>query len=189
MRPMANWTPLGQRSTRWLNTAASALAIGLALLLAGIYFTLGGPLWVNALGFGFTVSGVVLSVAIFTWTAQTAARRVQGPSTESLLYSLASTSLKAVTPEKDHLEAIAKRRGLGEAPEAVADLIVGVWKPSGAGRAPSAYLLEGPDLWFVNSMNARHSPDAGLRVERTPTGGVWKTWPGARPETSSSRTS
>ncbi|GAA2083931.1 hypothetical protein GCM10009821_26420 [Aeromicrobium halocynthiae] len=154
--------------------AASLLATALASLLGYFYWALDGPSWMNALGFGFTLSGVALSVGIFTWSAQTAARRVQGPVAEDTFSALALTELESAHPTNEHLTAIAERRGLGETADALRGLLVDVWRPKGAGRAARAYLLEGPDLWFVNSQAQRHKPDAGLRVERTPTGDKWK---------------
>ncbi len=172
-----NWMPLGQRSTRWLVTASTLLASSLAGLLAWLYTLVDDPRGLNALGFGFTLAGVALSVGIFSWSAQTAARRVQSQDSEDVLFTLASTDLTTTDASEEHLQAIAERRGLGETPQAIRGLLVAVWRPAGPGRAPRAYLLEGPDLWFVNATAARHTPTGSLRVEKTPTGNSWARRP------------
>ena len=179
MTPMKKFTKPFEWPTKWLLLASAigsaVLAIGLAFISR---FLVTSDAYLNRLSFGFTVASVILAVFIFSWTARATARRLAGEVDSEHLWMLASQDLKSADPPSySEWQAISIARAKGESVEALKAIFVGSWKRPGPGRGARVVILDGPDIWFVNSTNSRYGSEGGYVATKMPNGGSWDRRP------------
>lgn len=91
---------------------------------------------------------------------------------------LASQDLKSADPPSySEWQAISIARAKGESVEALKAIFVGSWKRPGPGRGARVVVLDGPDIWFVNSTNSRYGSEGGYVATKMPNGGSWDRRP------------